>query len=326
VDGDTPAAKLKVVSSTIAVRLFTDPGCPWGYSARPALARLAWRFGDQLDWRLTLIGLTDSPEEYDQRGFTPALMAVAVRDFERRFRMPFGVVVKPRMAATARACRAVIAAREISPRLGWSALHALQLLQFGSPRLLDDDAALRGALAGVDGLDADAIVAAIDTPEIVAAYDVDRALARAAHGTPTHIQGRHADSDGAIRYTAPSVRFEDLRSGETVEVGGFQPFESYDTVLANLAPDLVRRAAPDDSLAVLGFFAHDMTTAEVAAVMRSSDTDDHVYADTEARLIELAAEGRVVGRPVAGSATWRLATATDANRPDGAVGVTSVAA
>jgi protein-disulfide isomerase-like protein with CxxC motif len=37
---------------------FTDPGCPWAYSASPALAALQWRYGDQLEWRIVTIGLT----------------------------------------------------------------------------------------------------------------------------------------------------------------------------------------------------------------------------------------------------------------------------
>ena len=40
----------------IAVTHFTDPGCPWAYSARPALLTLEWRFGDQLEWEIVVIG------------------------------------------------------------------------------------------------------------------------------------------------------------------------------------------------------------------------------------------------------------------------------
>lgn len=63
----------------------TDPACPWAYSARPAHARLAWRFGDQLGWRLVLIGLSESAAAYEARGYTPALVAAGQRVFQRRF-------------------------------------------------------------------------------------------------------------------------------------------------------------------------------------------------------------------------------------------------
>jgi len=55
----------------ITVRHFSDPGCPWAYSASPALATLRWRYGAQLDWKLTLIGLTERAQQYVDRGYTP---------------------------------------------------------------------------------------------------------------------------------------------------------------------------------------------------------------------------------------------------------------
>jgi hypothetical protein len=57
---------------TISVTHFTDPGCPWAYSASPALAVLYWRYGDQIDWRLATIGLTEHADQYVRRGYTPA--------------------------------------------------------------------------------------------------------------------------------------------------------------------------------------------------------------------------------------------------------------
>ncbi|MQA75965.1 MAG: hypothetical protein GEU88_16800, partial [Solirubrobacterales bacterium] len=211
---------------------FTDPGCPWAYSFRPAHARLVWRFGDQIEWRLVLIGLSETADAYAARGYTPARMTAGMRDFQQRFGMPFAFPLKPRVAGTSRACRAIVAARAIDPALGESALRALQLMNFTTRGLLDDDDDLRGALAGVPGLDADAVVGRIDDAEVIAAYEADRALARSAERSPTHAQGRFAATDGPIRYTAPSVIFEH-RDGGRIEVGGFQPFEAYDTALAN---------------------------------------------------------------------------------------------
>ena len=55
----------------ISVTHYTDPGCPWAYSASPALAVLYWRYGEQLEWRLATIGLTDHADQYVSRGYTP---------------------------------------------------------------------------------------------------------------------------------------------------------------------------------------------------------------------------------------------------------------
>lgn len=285
---------------------FTDPGCPWAYSARPAHARLAWRFGAQIEWRLVLIGLSETMERYTARGLTPARMAAEVRDFPRRFGMPFGVGAKPRMAATSRACRVIVAARGLDPTLGEAALRALQLMQVTTSELLDRDDDLRGALARVPGLDADEVVGRIDDPDVVAAYESDRALARSAEGSPTHSQGRSSTSDGPVRYTAPSVIFEH-RDGGRIEVGGFQPFESYDTALANLDASLERRPPPADAVDALSVSPNGLTTAEVAAILRPSDLVDADLLAAEKQLTALIGDGGVVCESVAGDALWRLA-------------------
>ncbi|HYF25095.1 MAG TPA: DsbA family protein [Baekduia sp.] len=299
------------MSATITALHFTDPGCPWAYSFRPAWTRLVWRFGDQLDWRLVLIGLAESHEQYAARGYTPERMALGLRRFGRRFGMPFEAHVKPRVAGTSRACRAIVAAREIDPALGEGALRALQLMHFTTPGLLDEDADLRAALAMVPGLDAEAVVARIDDPAVLEAYEADRARAREAAGSPTHAQDRTAATDGPVRYTAPSVLFVH-QDGRSIEVGGFQPFESYDTALANLDPTLERRPGPASVREVLEAFPAGLSTAEVAAVLRASDLDETDVPGARRELEGLVLAGVAVREPVGDDALWRPAVAAPA--------------
>ena len=295
-----------MVVSAITATHFTDPACPWAYSARPAHARLRWRFGDQIEWRLRLIGLSESAEAYEKRGYTPERALATQHRFSDRFGMPFSFERKPRMAGTAQACRAIVAARELDPALGEAALRALQLLQFTTPRVLDDDGDLRAMLATVPGLDADAVVASIDDPRIVELYEADRAAARSAEGAPIHAQDRHSTSDGPVRYTAPSVIFEH-EDGGRFEVGGFQPFEAYDTGLANLDPSLERRPAPESVLDALAECPEGLTTVEAASVMRASDLVDADPAAVSAELAELEAAGSVLRVPAGRDAIWRTA-------------------
>jgi 2-hydroxychromene-2-carboxylate isomerase len=299
-----------VIVPAITAIHFTDPACPWAYSFRPAYARLRWRFGDQVDWRLVLIGLSESGDAYERRGYTPDRLVDTQHRFSKRFGMPFSFERKPRMAGTSRACRAIVAARELDPQVGEAALRALQLLQFTTPRLLDDDDDLRVALAGVPGLDADAVVDRIDDPEILELYEADRAHARSAEGRPTHVQDRHATTDGPVRYTAPSVIFE--QNGRSLEVGGFQPFEAYDTALANLDPTLARRPAPADLLEALAEFPEGLVTAELASVMRPSDLAEPDLEGTAAELAELEESGSVTRDPAGVDAIWRAAAAVPA--------------
>src|SRR3954466_4824744 len=131
----------------ISVTHFSDPHCPWAYSASPAHAVLRWRFGAQLDWRLVLIGLSEGPERYVQSGYTPTRSAQGYRSFGRRFGMPFGGQPRERVSGTGVACRLVVAARL---RHGLDAelavFRTLQLAQFTTTLLLDTPEDLQTAL------------------------------------------------------------------------------------------------------------------------------------------------------------------------------------
>ena len=61
----------------------------------------------------------------------------------------------------------------------------------------------------------------------------------------------------------------------TLEAGGFQSFEAYDVLIANLDQSLSRRAPADDAAEVLQAFPDGLTTAEVALIM----TQDKYTAD-----------------------------------------------
>jgi protein-disulfide isomerase-like protein with CxxC motif len=287
----------------IDVTHFTDPGCPWAYSASPAHTTLRWRYGDQLRWTLVMIGLTEEAAQYAARGYTPTRSALGRERF-RRFGMPFQITPKPRLSATSPGCRAIVATRLSAPELEDAALRALQFAQFTTTGTLDDPGMLRSALAGVDGLDADAVVDRIDDPDVVEAYEADRAAARTAGGSPTEFQGRAANTDGAVRYTAPSLVFE-APDGRRLEAGGFQPLEAYDVVIANLDPGLERRAPAEDPIEVLSAFSYPLTTAEVAAVMAEHLAAPDLRA-TEAALIEATGDGRVSRQPVGDGSLWSL--------------------
>ena len=57
--------------TSITITHYTDPGCPFAWSAEPARRRLQWLYGDQLEWKLRMVGLTERPQDYTDQGFTP---------------------------------------------------------------------------------------------------------------------------------------------------------------------------------------------------------------------------------------------------------------
>jgi protein-disulfide isomerase-like protein with CxxC motif len=288
----------------LAVTEFTDPGCPWAYSASPAFAVLQWRYRDQLRWRIVAIGLTESPERYIAAGYTPARMAAGLLYF-RRYGMPFAVAPRERVAATSRGCRAIVATRLLDPPREREVLRALQFAWFTTPLQLDEDDGIAEALAEVEGLDAGAVVAAIDAPETVAAYERDKGDARTAEGGATHFQGKARQTDGPVRYSAPSLVFES-EAGGRMEAGGFQPVEAYDVVIANLDRALERHPPAQSPAEALERFPSGLVTGEVAAIMAPNNVAPDRDA-AERALAELLAEGVVRRRALGDDALWQPA-------------------
>jgi len=142
-----------VVWQTIKATLFNHPGCPWGYSANPALRVLEWRYGDQIEWRLVVIGLRDEVTEQMEQQFDPAGVT-RLMVFRTRYGMPFSLQPKARAAATGRGCRAVVAARLLSPGSEFRVMRALQFANFTTALLLDDDEQIRDALAPLPAIGA----------------------------------------------------------------------------------------------------------------------------------------------------------------------------
>jgi predicted DsbA family dithiol-disulfide isomerase len=290
------------MSATIQATLYSDPACPWAYSEVPALTVLEWRYGAQIDWRLVLIGLSEDASSYAARGYTPLRGAVGQLSF-RRYGMPFSPQPKDRISATARACRAVVAARLGAAGDEWRVFRALQLANFTTPLLLDDDEQLRGVLRNVAGIDADRIVSLLDSQEVSDAYERDRAEARSAAGTAAESQGKTAASDGPVRFTASTVAFE--RGELRLIAGGYQPVEAYDVLVANLDPAIERNPPPDEPLPLLERFSDGLTTQEVAALLaKGNDAPDRLAA--EVALLGLVAEGAARRLPLGDDALWQL--------------------
>jgi 2-hydroxychromene-2-carboxylate isomerase len=281
---------------------FSDPGCPWAWSAGPAFATLHWRYGDQLEWRHVMIGLSETAEQYARRGYTAERQARGYRSFRWRG-MPFATAPRERPHGTWPMCRAVVATRRLAPDREWAVFRALQFAQFTSTLTLDEPADIEKGLEWVPDIDAGRIVAASLEPETEELFAADRKLARSAAGGATEFQGRSATTpEGEVRFTAPSVVFT-ARDGSSLEVGGFQPVESYDVAIANLDRSLSRREPPEDAGEVVAAFPDGLTTYEVAAVMAKHLQPPDRDAAEDA-LISLAASGEVERRAFGNDALW----------------------
>lgn len=144
--------------ATVNVTHFTDPGCPFAYSAEPQLWRLKWRYGSQLKWTTRLVGLASSREEYAAKGLTPELVQQGFESLEAQVGMPFDLSLRAAVAATLPACREVVAAREhAGTEVADALLRQLRLESIARGGLLDELHTLRNAshAAGIASEDLD---------------------------------------------------------------------------------------------------------------------------------------------------------------------------
>lgn len=249
---------------TVAITEFTDPGCPVAYSSEPYRWRLRWLFGDQLAWRERMVGLSAQRPE-DGEGITPERMAASWASLSARHGMPMSTEVKEAAAATLPACRAVVAARRHAPDREWLLLRALRVLHFSGP-LIDDPGTIRTAAADA-GLDPDALEAWTAEPGTEEALQEDLRLAR--DPTPAALAlaptGKLARAGDGWRYTCPSYEMA-AADGTGFSAPGLQSALTYETALANLAPDLDRRDPPGDVAEVLAWAGVPLASQEVAEV------------------------------------------------------------
>ena len=248
---------------SLTVTHFSDPGCPWAWSASPALAALKWRYGDQLEWRHVMIGLTEFGSVYEERGYTGPGQARGYRNFRWRG-MPFSTEPRERVHGTWPMCRVVVATRRLAPEREYAVFRALQFAQFTTTLFLEDYAQLRKPSPGCRASTPTRSSPPPRTRRRSALFEADKDEARTAAGSPTEFQNKHANTDGRVRYTAPSLK---LDNGTTIlEAGGYQSFEAYDVLIANLDRSLTRRAPATDVAEVIAAFPDGLTTGEIAQV------------------------------------------------------------
>jgi predicted DsbA family dithiol-disulfide isomerase len=280
--------------SPVTITEFTDPACPWAYSAEPARLRVSWIYGEQIEWRLRLVGLADSPAVYLNLGFTPERQASAHTEMAARYGMPFDLTVRPRMAATLPACRAVVAARLHAPERAWLLLRALRVR--GMAGALFDDPEMIAAAAADAGVDADELARWIEQPATAEALAADMDEARHPSAAALALDHKLAGWAGGRRYTCPSYEVA-AGDGQRLAAPGFQPAAVYEALIANAAPTLTRRPTPENVAELLAWCEAPPATVEVAEVMNIP------IEQARAQLAQVATLD-----PVGDDGFWRLTT------------------
>jgi 2-hydroxychromene-2-carboxylate isomerase len=241
----------------VEITLFTDPACPFAFSAEPSRWRLRWHYGDQLRWQVRMIVLTLEPGEADR-------LAEGAPTLQRLYGMPIHPGPYPRSASSEPACRAVVAARMQAPGREEALLRRLRVRVMAGG-LIDDPDLLAGAARDV-GFEPGEIERWCASDEVERELRSDIAAARDPSPVARALDHKLGGPRSERRYTAPSYELRHTDRDTTASIPGFNPIEAYETVIANLAPELARRPKPATVEELLAFAGEPLATAEIAAV------------------------------------------------------------
>ena len=236
---------------------FTDPACPFAFSAEPVRMRLRWHYGDQLRWTTRMIVLTLEPGEAEK-------LATGPGSLQPRYGMPADPAPYSRPASSEPACRAVVAAGLYAPELQEPLLRRLRARVMVAG-LLDDPELIAGAAQDA-GLDPAQLLEWCARDDTEAALQKDIAAARAPLPAAHALDHKLGGPPEERRYTAPSYVIARPDTGATAVVPGFNPIEAYETAIANLAPELERRPKPAAVGDILAWAGEPLATAEVAMI------------------------------------------------------------
>lgn len=249
---------------SVQITEYTDPACPWAYSAEPFRQRISWLYEGHVRWEPRMVVLAKDAAAQTERGMTPEKLSAAFKRIAHEHGMPIDTRTRSRVPGTRDACLAVVAARTHSDRETTRKLLRRLRIRYFSGELLDDPATIHAAAADagiedeIDGWMADA--------EVLAALEEDRESARAPIPAAKVLDHKLANWSGGRRYSCPSYEITRLSDGVKIAVPGFQPFAVYDTILANLVPGLERREPCGGVGEVLAWRGFPLSTQEVATV------------------------------------------------------------
>jgi predicted DsbA family dithiol-disulfide isomerase len=250
-------------SMPLAVTLFTDPACPFAFSAEPQRLRLRWHYGEGLEWRTRMIVLTREERE-------AKMLSEGAPGLQRKYGMPIDPAPYPRPSSSEPACLAVVAAHRCAPAAEEALLRSLRVRRMAGG--LIDDPVLIDSAARDAGIDPEELAGWVTSVETAAALEADVAAARSPAPAAHALDHKLGGPATARRYSAPSYEIRDAE-GAMIVVPGFNPIEAYEVAVANLSPALERRPLPGDVGELLDWAPYPLATVEVMAITGLHEAD-----------------------------------------------------
>jgi predicted DsbA family dithiol-disulfide isomerase len=245
----------------MTVTIYTDPGCQFGFNAQRQELQLMWHYGHAAEVVWRMIVLVEESSSFEERGLTSELVLGTRRRLAGLYGMPMGLQPLTRVAATIDACGAYLGARRHAPDRALALLRGLYRRAHSDQEPLDDHETI--AIAAADaGLAAGRVEDWLADDDVDAALRADMAASRDPLPEALALPHKLSKRRCGLRYASASAVFE--HEDRRVVVSGFQPFAVYEVAVANVAPHIERRDAPEDVDEVLAWAPYALATAEVA--------------------------------------------------------------
>jgi len=281
----------------VLIRHYTDPTCPFAFSAERQRLRLLWLYGRQIEWELHMVVLA---EERPGEAHPPERLAEGRRSIQLQYGMP--IDWRPvEASASLPACRAIVATRLRAPDREPALLRRLRVLNFSGLAIDDPEVIERACTEAL--IEPEEIRAWVTDPQVEPTLRADMEASRTPSPASRAQDYKLGGPPEERRYTCPSYELirvtdppEDWPTANRVDLPGFRPVEAYEAAIANLAPELTREPDPDSVEQVLRWAGMPIATAEVAAVC------DREIADVRTELARVATY-----LPVGGDGYWTAA-------------------
>jgi predicted DsbA family dithiol-disulfide isomerase len=268
------------------VTIFTDPSCPFGFTAQRQELKLRWHYGEHMAVVYRMIVLAERSRPFSDNGGTAQRFAATRGRLRSTYQMPLCVSPPARRISTFNACRAYVGARSNDPAHAGLLLRALRRRALTDGEPLDELSTLYAAASDA-GIAPEAIDIWLQDDRVESELRDDMAAARDPLPEALALPHRLSRADGRLRYSAGSAVFE--HAGRRIALPGFQPFEAYEIAVANLAPHLPRRPAARTVDDALNWAPYPLATAEVAA-LREIDVDA-AHAELESSMVMADGKG-----------------------------------
>jgi predicted DsbA family dithiol-disulfide isomerase len=245
----------------VKVTIYTDPGCPFGFSAQQQETQLLWHYGGTLDVTRRMIVLREEPASWAESRLSREMVATAAKRLRARYGMPMLTDPPDRLYSTLEASCAYVGARMHDPERAEFLLRALRRRALSEGEPLDSSDTIHRA-ARVAGIANETVDRWLEDAEVQAALREDMAAARAPLPEALALSHRLSNSDSGLRYSTASAVFE--HDQRRIVTPGLQPFAVYEVAIANVAPEVERRPPPQTVEEILAWASYPLATAEVA--------------------------------------------------------------